>query len=258
VKANKAILEMQEIDEAFFYPAAGDEGLAVGAALQGYYEFCKRDGVKPIREPLTDLYYGPSFSDDYIESCVKQSGLEGFERVANPVDDAAKLILKGKVVAWFQGRVEFGPRALGCRSILADPRDQDVKRTLNSQVKMRDWFMPFAPSILEEEIGSFLQDGCYAPYMILTFDTTDRRKDIQAAVHPQDLTTRPQVVRKDWNTPYWQLIDAFRSKTGVGALLNTSFNLHGYPIVCTPEQALWTFQNSGLDALVLGDYLIVR
>jgi carbamoyltransferase len=258
VKANKAIIEMPEVEDAFFYPAAGDEGLAVGAALQGYYEFCRREGIKPRREPLTDLYYGPSFSDEQIVSFLKQSGLEGYEYIADASDDVVSLLLRGKVVAWSDGRMEFGPRALGRRSILTDPRHQEIKRTLNSQVKMRDWFMPFAPSMLEEYMAEYLKDARYAPYMILAFDTTEKWRDIQAAVHPQDLTTRPQVVRKDWNSRFWKVIDAFRSKTGVGAVLNTSFNLHGCPIVCTPDQAIWTFKNSGLDALVLGSYLMVR
>ena len=258
VKANKLISEIPEVESAFFYPASGDEGLAVGAALQGYYEFCKRDGISPKNWQMTDLYYGPSFSEDQIASCLKQSKLTDYKRVEDPSDDVVSLLVQGKIVAWFDGRMEYGPRALGHRSILADPRDQDVKRTLNSQIKMRDWFMPFAPSILEEASKVYLRNAYYAPYMIMAFDTTEKWKDIQAAVHPQDLTARPQIVRKSWNPMFWKTIDAFRAKTGVGAVLNTSFNLHGYPIVCTPEQAIWTFENSKLDALLLGNTLIVR
>jgi len=257
VKANKLIRELPEIESAFFYPAAGDEGLAVGTALQGYYEFCKRDGITSTKHALADLYYGPSFTDQQVLPLLENSHV-AFTQINQSTDEILGLLLQGKVVAWFDGRMEYGPRALGRRSILADPRHQEVKRTLNSQIKMRDWFMPFAPSILEECMGDYLQNACYAPHMILAFDTTEKWRDIQAAVHPQDLTVRPQVVRKDWNERYWKMIDAFRSKTGVGALLNTSFNLHGYPIVCTPEQAMWTLKNSKLDAMVIGDFLVRR
>lgn len=258
VKVNKLIREIPDVEDAFFYPASGDEGLAIGAALQGYHEFCKRDGISAKKSPLTDLYFGPSYSTEDIALCLKQSDLGSYTYLENPADEVTSLLLDGKIVAWFDGRMEYGPRALGHRSILADPRHQDVKRTLNSQIKMRDWFMPFAPSILEEDMKTYLQNPFYAPYMIMAFDTTDRWEDIQAAIHPQDLTARPQAVRKDWNPKFWETISAFRGKTGVGALLNTSFNLHGYPIVCTPEQALWTFENSKLDAMILGNYLIVR
>ena len=258
VKANKLIREIPEVENAFFYPASGDEGLAVGAALQGYYEFCKRDGISPKKWQMTDLYYGPSFSEDQIASCLKQSNLKDYQFIEDPADDVVSLLLQGKIVAWFDGRMEYGPRALGSRSILADPRYQDVKRTLNSQIKMRDWFMPFAASMLEEASGMYLRDAQYAPYMIMAFDTTEKWKEIQAAVHPQDLTARPQTVRESWNPRFWKTIDTFRAKTGVGAVLNTSFNIHGYPIVCTPEQAIWTFENSKLDALVLGNHLVIR
>lgn len=258
VKANKTIRETPEVEKAFFYPAAGDEGLAVGAALQAYHEFCKRDGVKPNRHVLRDLYYGSCFSDDDISRSLRQSGLTNISKFDDPTDEVLKYLLQGKVVGWFNGRMEFGPRALGCRSILADPRYPEVKRRLNSQIKMRDWFMPFAPSIIEEAAEDYTVNYCYAPYMILAFDTTERWREIQAAAHPQDLTIRPQVVRKEWNPKYWKVIEAFRSKTGVGAVLNTSFNLHGYPIVGTPEQALWTFENSKLDVLVLGNYVLSR
>jgi carbamoyltransferase len=258
VKANKTIREIPEVTEAFFYPAAGDEGLAVGAALQAYYEFCRRDGVKPNKNVLRDLYYGPCFSDDDMSRSMKNLGSTNVNKFDDPTDEVVRFLLKGKVVGWFNGRMEFGPRALGCRSILADPRHQEIKRRLNSQIKMRDWFMPFAPSIIEEVAEDYLVNYCYAPYMILAFDTTERWNEIQAAVHPYDLTARPQVVRKEWNPKYWELIEAFHSETGVGAFLNTSFNLHGYPIVCTPEQALWTFENSMLDVLVLDNYVLTR
>jgi len=257
VKSNKRIREIPEVEDVFFYPAAGDEGLPVGAALHTYNEFCKRDGLKPKKHALQDLYYGPSFTDDYISTSLKHSHLANM-KTDDPTDEVLKLLLQGKIVAWFDGRMEFGPRALGCRSILADPRDHTVKRRLNYEIKMRDWFMPFASSIIEETAEDYLVNSCYAPYMILAFDSTEKWREIVAAVHPQDLTTRPHVVRKDWNERYWSLIDGFRSESGVGALLNTSFNLHGYPIVCTPEHAIWTFENSRLDAMVLGTYLILR
>jgi carbamoyltransferase len=258
VKANMRISEMEEVEDAFFYPACGDDGTPVGAALQVYYEICKEEGIKPEYNPLEDLYYGPEYSDEEIRECLKKEGLiEKSEKYDGIEEVVGELLTKGKIVARFNGRVEWGPRALGNRSILADPRDFRVVRKLNSAIKQRDFWMPFAPTILEERMNEYLVNARPARYMILAFNTTEKRDEIIAAIHPQDYTARPQTLN-DWNPSYRKVIERFEEETGVGGILNTSFNLHGYPIVGTPELAIWTFKNSGLEYLAIGNYLVKK
>jgi len=259
VKANKRIMEMPQVEEAFFYPAAGDDGTPVGAALQGYYEYCMVKGVKPQKLSLTDVYYGPAYSNDRIKETLKKTGWIGKAEYYDDIDSSVgELVAKGMIVARFSGRLEWGPRALGNRSILADPRNLKIVRKINFAIKHRDFWMPFAPTILEERIDDYLVDSRFAPYMVLAFDTTEKREEIVAAVHPYDYTCRPQTLNRLWNSGYWNVLKTFEEHTGVGGVLNTSFNLHGYPIVCTPEQAIWTLENSKLDALALGNFLIMR
>jgi len=258
VKANKRVLEMEEVDDAFFYPAAGDDGTPVGAALQVYYEICKRDGIKPEFHPLEDLYYGPEYDDEYIKEVIKKEGLlEKSEKIDGIEEVVGEYLAKGKIIARFNGRCEWGPRALGNRSILADARDYKIVKKLNSVIKQRDFWMPFAPTILEERMHEYLVNARPARYMILAFDTTEKRDEIIAAIHPQDLTARPQTLN-EWNISYRKILEKFQDLTGVGGILNTSFNLHGYPIVGTPELAIWTFKNSGLEYLAIGNYLIKK
>ena len=258
VKANKRILEMEEVDDAFFYPVAGDDGTAAGAALEAYYMLCKRDGIKPRKTQLEDLYYGPSFINEEIEVTLKKHGLLNKAEYYDNIDEIiGELIAKGKVVARFNGRLEYGPRALGNRSILADPRDYRTVWKVNFQIKQRDFWMPFAPTILEEDMHLYLVNPRPARYMILAFDTTEKRNEIIATIHPKDHTCRPQTLN-EWNPSYRKVLETFREITGVSAVLNTSFNLHGYPIVGTPQQAIWTYKNSKLDALAIGNYLVMR
>jgi carbamoyltransferase len=171
-----------------------------------------------------------------------------------------ELLAKGRIVARVQSRVEWGARALGNRSILADASDPSNVRRINDMIKMRDFWMPFAPSILSERASDYLVNpkGISAPYMILSFDTTERRNEIQAAIHPADSTARPQVVQKEHNQTYWRLLDRFAAATGRGGLLNTSFNLHGEPLVASPEDALSTFVRSGLEYMALGEYVVSK
>ncbi len=258
VKANKRLRELPEVEDIFFYPACDDGGTPVGAALDAYYQFCTRDGRKPERVPLGPLYYGPSYSDEEIEPVLSRRGHTGkAERMDGVEDEIGRLLAKGKIVARFAGGTEWGPRALGNRTILADPRDLHVVKRLNSAIKQRDFWMPFAPSILEERSGEYLVEGRPARYMIEAFDTTERAHELAAALHPQDGTARPQTVNA-WNPGYRRAIESFQTETGVGGVLNTSFNLHGYPIVGTPDVALWTFENSALDALAIGNYLVTK
>ncbi|MFQ5711882.1 MAG: carbamoyltransferase C-terminal domain-containing protein [Candidatus Geothermarchaeales archaeon] len=258
VKANKVLREMDEVDDIFFYPAADDGGTPVGAALEAYYKFCDREGLKPSRRPLEHLYYGMDYDDEYIERVLRERGWRGKAEYVDGIDEEiGVMVARGKIIARFNGRVEWGPRALGNRSILADPRSLRVIRRLNFAIKHRDFWMPFAPSILENRIQDYLINSKPSYYMIEAFDTTDRGEEIIAALHPYDRTARPQTVN-DWNPGYKRALQAFQEETGVGGLLNTSFNLHGYPIVGSPELALWTFENSDLDGVALGNYLIVR
>jgi carbamoyltransferase len=264
VKLNKLLRETPEIKETFFYPAPDDEGNAVGAALQGYYEYCLRDGIKPTHVPISQTYYGPSYDDEQVYDVLTSHLLNNnlkFDHYDDIDSLAGELLTKGKIIARCTGRLEWGPRALGNRSILADPRDASVIHKINFAIKQRDFWMPFAPSILEDRIKDYLTVNEFAPYMIMAFDTLspkDGKNQIPAVIHPYDNTCRPQTVRKSWNTGYYSLIKAFERLTGDGVILNTSLNLHGFPMVGTPEMALWTFSSSKLDHLVLGNYLISR
>jgi carbamoyltransferase len=250
---------MPEVEEAFFYPAAGDDGIPVGAALQGYYNYCLVEGLQLCKESLTDVYYGPSYSNEEIKDALKRTGWSERAELYGDIDSVVgDLVAKGQIVARFNGSLEWGPRALGNRSILADARDLKVVRKINFAIKQRDFWMPFAPTILEGRIKDYLVNGAIAPYMILAFETTIKREEIIAGVHPYDYSCRPQTLNDSWNQGYKRVLETYEKQTGVGGLLNTSFNLHGYPIVCTPEQAIRTLENSGLEALAIGDYLLAK
>jgi len=260
VKANQKLLALEEVDDAFFCPASGDEGLAVGAALIGYYEMSMMSGKKPENIPLKDTYLGSSFSNEEIEESLKKhSLLEKAEYIDDIDETVGELLTKdSNIVARFSGQMEWGPRGLGNRSILANPSDYGVIRKINHAIKMRDFWMPFGPSILESRMRDYVVNPINAPYMILAFDTTEKRSEISAAIHPYDLTCRPQTVIAEYNPGYEKVLKSFEVKTGIGAVLNTSFNLHGNPIVWNPEIAIGTFQNSELDALALGNYLLKK
>ncbi len=265
VKVNKLLRESREVRDIFFYPAPDDEGSPVGAALQGYYEYCTREGIRPEHSPIAATYYGPSYDDDQIKEILvkrKFNNSKWKHEFCHDIDKTAgELIVKGNIIARCTGGVEWGPRALGNRSIIADPQDMRVIHKINFAIKQRDFWMPFAPSILEERKDDYLINAEFAPYMITAFDSTTTKEGgdkIPATIHPYDRTCRPQTVRREWNPHYYRIIKTFQDSTGVGAVLNTSFNLHGYPMVGTPEMALWTFENSKLDALILGNYLISK
>jgi carbamoyltransferase len=258
VKANRKILSLDDVDDVFFCPAASDEGLAVGAALKGYFEIALRDGIKPVKEPLKSNYFGSSFTNDQIKDALKNHDMLDKAQYIDDIDDEVGELLatSDMVVARFSGRLEWGPRALGNRSILANPSDPRIVRKINNAIKMRDFWMPFGPSILSTRIDDYLVDPINSPYMMLAFDTTEKRDDISAALHPYDFTSRPQTVTPEYNSGYEKVLKSFESKTGIGGVLNTSFNIHGYPIVWDPERALDTLNNSSLDALAIGNYLV--
>jgi carbamoyltransferase len=256
VKANKIIREMDEVEDAFFYPASDDGGTPAGAAMEAYYRFCEREAIEASHPGMTDLYYGTEFDDEYIKSVLKETGwMDKASRVPAIEGEVASLLKQGKIIARFSGRDEWGPRALGNRSILADPRDLKVIRKINFAIKQRDFWMPFAPAILENRMDDYLIDARPARYMIEAFDTKEAANQIIAGLHPFDMTARPQTVN-DWNPSYRKIITEFQNLTGVGGILNTSFNLHGFPIVGKPEIALWTFQQSDLDGLAIGNWLV--
>jgi carbamoyltransferase len=258
VKANKLIRELAECEAFYAYPASDDGGTPVGAAILGYRDLCEQKGVPFRYDAPRSMYLGLDFSDDEMEKAIKASGLP-YERMENPAKRVAELLANQQIVGRFNGREEIGPRALGNRTIMADPRDLKNIRKLNFAIKYRDFWMPFAASILEEDAPRYIKNLRGWPYyMIEAFDTQpDAEKQIIAGMHPMDLTVRPQLVN-ELNPSYRDVIREFRNLTGVGAVLNTSFNLHGFPIVGTPEVAIETLKKSKLDALALGPFLVQR
>jgi carbamoyltransferase len=259
VKANQAIYELAEIDELFIYPSCGDETNAMGAAYHVHTSTTGADRT-PI-EGVRDVYWGPDLTDADVARVLPGAQAAGLE--VSHHDDietvVADLLAAGEVVARAKGRMEFGARALGNRSILADPTREDVVRQINDMIKSRDFWMPFAPAILAEDSDDYLHSPrrMPAPYMIVTFDTK-RPDDMPAAIQPYDRTARPQVVYEDHNPDLHRLITRFRERTGRAAVLNTSFNLHGSPIVGSASDAVDVLRRSGLERLALGDYLLTK
>jgi len=246
-KMNKRVMELDCVDSLYVQPVAHDGGLALGAGM-----------VHTGGGEMDHVYHGPSYTADEIESVLRANKL-GFHQPADLEQSVAERIADGELVAWFQGRLEMGPRALGNRSILADPRSDASRDRVNRYVKHREEWRPFAPSLLEDAAGEYLVDAEPAPYMIKTFDVEPGRRDeIEAVLHPADDTTRPQTVCREQNPRYHRLISEFESITGVPVLLNTSFNDHGEPIVTTPTEAIKDFYGMGLDALVLGEFVLEK
>jgi carbamoyltransferase len=258
VKANKRIMELPEVESVYIAPSCGDETNCLGAALDTYSRERRKKPDLPPLQPLTSLYLGPEFGDKAVAGALAASGVH-YMHHHDVERNIAELLAAGEVVARFKGPMEFGARALGNRSILANPSRRDVIRIINEMIKCRDFWMPFAPSLLPERINDYVVNpkNIDAPYMIICFDTrSEHRKDLLAASHPYDYTVRPQVVLPNWNPSYYALLKYFEGMTGIGGVLNTSFNLHGYPIVCTPEDALKVFHESGLRYMGIGNFLV--
>ncbi|SDY33049.1 carbamoyltransferase family protein [Halopenitus persicus] len=252
VQVNQRILETFDLEDYFIFPNAGDGGLPTGAALSAHRH--TSDNYRPFE--LNHPYLGPDITGSVPE--VFEDRLLEYSRPDDIVERCADLLADGNIVAWCQGRMEYGPRALGNRSILIDPTRDDSMDRVNKRVKFRDSWRPFAPSIKEEAVEEYLVDPTYDPFMITSYAVREDRRDEIPAVTHVDGTTRPQVVRRSVNERYWRLIDRFGDRTGTPVLLNTSYNLSGDPIVCTPEDAIETFYNCGLDALAVGDYLLTK
>lgn len=258
VKANKLVLELPECENLFVMPSCGDESCAIGAALWVYQQ--RSHGNCPPIQPLQNLYWGPEYSPDDIKGAVRSAGDKVAFCVSEDIElESAKLLAEHKIIGRLAGRMEWGARALGNRSILANPSRVDTARRLNAAIKMRDFWMPFAPSILWEMRRDYAvyKKDVDSYFMTLTYGSTELARDhLIAALHPYDLTMRPQFVKKEHNPRYYALLSHFKKFTGIGGILNTSFNLHGFPIVNTPEEAIRTFLNSDLDYLTINDYLV--
>ena len=241
------------VDRMFFQPAAGDAGGALGAAWLAHQEL---GGSLPCQE-LAHAYWGPSFTNqeilDQLELVKVPCEVLGEADIAPCI---AELLADQKIVGWFQLGSEWGPRALGARSILADPRSEEIRDRVNGAIKYRDVWRPFAPSLLAEAADEYLENASYAPFMIVTFPVRPHKVREIAGVTHCDGTTRPQMVRREVNPHYYETIAAFGERTGVPAVLNTSFNLKGEPMVNTPRDALRTFFSSGLDVLLLNNVLV--
>jgi len=252
-KANGKILSTGAVDRIFIQPAAGDDGGCLGAALAPYLE---SGGKLPVRA-MRHAYFGPQSSDAEIETALATFKIRHM-RIDDPAKTAAALIASGKIIGWFQGRMEFGPRALGSRSILADPRDPEMTIKVNNAVKFREWWRPFAPSVLREAAAEYIESATDSPFMILTAQVRPEKRSVIPAVTHVDGSARPQTVEREINPLYWRLIRSFGDLTGVPVVMNTSFNLRGEPIVATPADAIRTFYSSGMDALVIGSYLVEK
>lgn len=255
MKANMRLLQNKIIDDLFVYPNPGDSGTALGAAVAG---FLINKGSFPQKETLrTDL--GRSYKDSEIRKVLDQTNEISYEKLDKDLPKFVAIKLaEQKVLGWFQGRDEWGPRALGQRSVLADPRKVATKNRINRILKGREWFMPFAPSILEERAGDYLVNLRKAPFMIVgDYATRLARKDLKAIVHV-DGTMRPHIVNRKVEPLYWQVIKEFEKLTGVGAILNTSFNKHGLPIVYSPRDAVEHLLWGAIDELIIGKFYVTK
>ncbi|MBF0191486.1 MAG: carbamoyltransferase [Magnetococcales bacterium] len=263
IKANKVIWELPDVTSLFVPPGAGDESLAVGAACiaAAAHPTLEAEQVEHLR-PFTTPYLGEDFTDQQALRAIETGGIPEGSRVRQAgAGEVAELLAQGEVVARCAGRWEFGPRALGNRSILADPRNPHVVRQINEIIKQRDFWMPFASSVLEERADDYFINpkGLDARYMTLAFDSTPLgRKEMISGLHPYDHTSRPHVVSRAVNPDYHALISAFQERTGVGTVLNTSFNLHGEPMVAGPEDAVSTWVRSGLSHVWIGSWLVSK
>ncbi|MEI6066015.1 MAG: carbamoyltransferase [Methylococcaceae bacterium] len=279
--ANGKLLNENIFKDIFIQPAAGDAGAALGAAQMAHYMYFEQKRVVTKgRDSMQGSYLGPDFSDkETIIAFKKHKAVyRKMDSLGDLCSNVADLLDKGNVVGWFQGRMEYGPRALGNRSILGDARNIDMQKKLNLKIKYREGFRPFAPSVLIESSKDFFDIPIASPYMLFVANVNkERRKnlpdnyqeldlweklylersDIQSITH-LDFSARVQTVHKETNPRYWQLINTFKEKTGYGLVVNTSFNVRGEPIVCTPEDAYKCFMRTEMDYLVVNDFLLCK
>ncbi len=250
--ANKKILDNASFENIFIFPACSDSGIPFGLAVWGYYNMTKELGIKETKRfAFNNAYTGNEYPEDEIEGVFKKYNIP-YQRVE--LDAVAEKIAEGKIVGWFQGRSEYGPRALGHRSILADSRRKEMKDVLNLRVKHRESFRPFAPSILKEYCSEYFDLDCDSPYMLLIAKV--KKPDAVPSITHVDQTARIHTVTKDDNGSYYDLIEAFHKRTGVPCILNTSFNVAGEPIVETPEDAILCVLQTDMDYLAIGPFLM--
>ena len=279
--ANGKLLRSKVFEKIFIQPAAGDAGGALGAAFAAQHLFFKKERkLASGLDGMKGSYLGPEFSWLDVEQVARRykavfTKYDDFGKMAERV---AALIAEGNVIGWVQGRMEFGPRALGARSIIGDARNEEMQRKLNLKIKYRESFRPFAPSVLAEEAGNYFDLDAPSPYMLLVADIAEgkkaqvpanyldlpmmerlyvKRSDLQAITHV-DFSARVQSVHRETNPRYYQLIEKFRERTGCPVIVNTSFNVRGEPIVCTPDDAYRCFMRTEMDYLVVGDYLFAK
>ncbi len=278
--ANGKLLKSKLFDNIFIQPAAGDAGGAIGAALAAYHIYYKKERILSGNDGMSGAFLGPEYSKSEIEHTAKSfkanySYYNEFDLLSAEV---AQLITEGNVVGWFQGRMEFGPRALGNRSILGDARNTEMQRKLNLKIKYREGFRPFAPSVLAEDNKEYFQLDADSPYMLLVANVQPNylnplpdnyfelplmerlyvnRSQIPSITHI-DLSARIQTVHRETNYPYWKLINDFKKLTGFGVIVNTSFNVRGEPIVCNPTDAYRCFMRTEMDYLVIGNFLFKK
>ena len=249
---NGKILPNTSFKDIYVQPAANDAGTALGAAYYIYHHVLG----KPRKFVMDHAYTGPVYDNGYLEQVLKQKGMSYTSADENEIArTTAGLIADGNVVGWFQGRMEWGPRALGNRSIVADPRRPDMKEILNARIKHREKFRPFAPSVLLEAVGDYFEQSYPDPFMTQVYPVRGSQREAIPAVTHVDGTGRLQTVNCNANPVYWNLIDEFRQLTGIPIVLNTSFN-ENEPIVCRPEEAIDCFSRTKMDVLVLGNYLL--
>jgi len=279
--ANGKLAREKIFDKIFVQPAAGDAGGSIGAALAGYHIYFNRERKPDIeKDGMSGALLGPYYAEKEILATAKKHKAEyhrfrHFEKIS---EETAKLIAAGNVVGWFQGRMEFGARALGNRSILADPRNPAMQKQLNHKIKFRESFRPFAPAVLEEDVHLWFDYSLRSPYMLFVFpllnqhrnalpedyehlgmkDKLSLEKSEVPAVTHVDFSARVQTVNKENNPRFWQLLQAFKKETGIGVLINTSFNVRGEPIVCTPENAYRCFMRTEMDYLVIENFLFKK
>jgi carbamoyltransferase len=252
--ANGKLFDTTPFRKTYIQPAAGDEGLAIGAALHTYHSVLKQSR----RHELKNAYLGPEFSDSRIQSALQSAGLQGRKLERGPLlESVAEQIAAGSVVGWFQGRMEWGPRALGNRSIVSHPGLPNMKDVLNARIKHREWFRPFAPSILADYQHEYFEHDHPSPFMLHVYKIRPEKRQALCAVNHVDDTGRLQTVTREENPLYYDLISAFHGKTGIPVILNTSFN-ENEPIVCTPEEAIDCFQRTRMDVLAIGPFMVVK
>jgi carbamoyltransferase len=279
--ANGKLLKENIFKDIFIQPAAGDSGGALGAALMANYMYFDEERMPDSKsDSMQGAYLGPEYSDKEVVLAFKKhkASFLKTEDFSDLCSEVAGLLNDGNVVGWFQGRMEFGPRALGNRSILGDARNSEMQKKLNVKIKYREGFRPFAPSVLTENTQEFFDLKVASPYMLLIADVKkERRKELPSDYHEKDLweklyfersdiqsvthldfSARVQTVHKETNPRYWQLINGFKEKTGYGIIVNTSFNVRGEPIVCTPEEAYKCFMRTEMDYLVVNNFILKK